>query len=129
MFVNMLHGFSVDGAERRTQRSMTFDERLKRVAQRCHIGFRFYLDSGSDVVSHAFRRELLEEPESLLSIREWEAVGLRRFVDESGCRMRMYQLEAARRNLRDALTADEIRHRQEHAELRLDAVRQLNCDQ
>src|SRR6185436_7601726 len=107
---------------------MTIDERLKRASQRRTIRFRLYLDSGSDVVSDAFRCELLEEPERLLSIRELEGVGL---LDESGLsnRRQLDQLEATRGNLRDALTADEFRHRQEHAELCLDAVRQLNRKQ
>src|SRR6185369_5313859 len=124
----MLHGFSVDGAERRTQRSMTFDERLERAPQRRFIRFCLYLDSGSDVVSDAFRRELLEEPERLLSIREREGVAL---LDESGLvsRPQLDQLEATRGNLRNAVAADEFRHREEHAELRLDVVRQLNRKQ
>src|SRR5262245_56116184 len=75
--VNMLHGFSLDGTEGRTQRSVTFDERLKRASESSLIRFRLYPDSGSNVVSHAFRRELLEEPESLLSIGKWEGVRVR----------------------------------------------------
>src|SRR5689334_9516173 len=98
---------------------MTIDERLKSAPQLSVIGFCPYLDSGSDVVSHAFRRELLEEPERLLAIRQRKGV---RFLSESGLRKRR-RLEATRRNLRDALTADEFRHRQEHAELCFDTVR------
>src|ERR1041385_6696013 len=74
VFVNMLHGSPQHGTEGRAQRSMTFDERLKYASQGSPIGFRFYPERGSNVVSHAFRRELLEEPESLLSLRQRKRV-------------------------------------------------------
>src|SRR5215468_7775617 len=75
LLVNMLHGFSLHGTEGRAQRSMTFNERVKSAPQGSLIRFRFYPERGSDVVSHAFRRELLEKPESLLSVRQWEHIG------------------------------------------------------
>src|SRR5678816_877993 len=102
MCIRDRHGSSLYRAEGCTQCSMTIHERLKRESQRRHIRFHLYLDSGSDVVSHAFRCELLEKPESLLSIREREGIGL---LDKSGLssRRRLDQLETTRRNLRDAL--------------------------
>src|SRR5689334_17262374 len=108
---------------------MAFDERLKRTAQGQSIGFGFYPERGSDVVSRAFRRELLEKPESLLSVRQRECGFTHRgsFGNLRRRRRRFNQLEAARGDLCDALTTDGVRHRQEHTKLRLDAVRQLNC--
>src|SRR5262245_58224432 len=112
----MLHGSALHGTESRAQRSMTLDERLKRAPQRRLVRFRLYPERGSNVVSHAFRRELLEEPKSLLSMREREHVGSRGFLFKSGLSnlrcgaRRLDHLEAARGNLRDALTADEFGH-------------------
>src|SRR5215204_573460 len=131
-FVNMLHGPALHGAEGRAQRGVTFDERLKRTPQGNLIRFRFYPERRSDVISHAFRCELLEEPESLLSVRQRKRV---RFLYERGwtnrrCGTRRFdQIETAHGHLSDALTADEFRHREEHAEMRLDAVGQLNSNQ
>src|SRR5689334_7718287 len=120
----MLHSSSLHGSEGRPQCSMTIDERLKRALQGWLIGSRLNLERRSDVVSHAFRRKLLKEPEGLLSVRERERL-LDRVSTTCGSgwyNRRLDQLEAARRNLREALPADDFSHRHAHAELRLDAV-------
>src|ERR1051326_5150785 len=95
---------------------MTFDERLKRTPQGGAIDFCFYPERGSDVVSRAFRRELLKKPESLLSVRQRERgfIHCASIENLTGRTRRLKQLEAARSNLRDGLTADELSHRQEH---------------
>src|SRR5215213_1731995 len=73
-FVNMLHGPALHGTESRAQCGVTFDERLKRASQSDLIRFRFYPQRRSDVISHPFRCELLEEPKSLLSVRQRKRV-------------------------------------------------------
>src|SRR4026207_2252453 len=60
-FVNVLHGYALHGNEGRAQRGMTFNQRLKRAPQSSLVRFRPYPERRSDVVSHALRRELLEE--------------------------------------------------------------------
>src|SRR5215213_1731996 len=50
-------------------------------------------------------------------------------VRETAETRRFDQIDTADGHLSDALTADEFRHREEHARMRLDAVGQLNSNQ
>src|SRR5579864_3814372 len=72
LIADSLHRTAIHGHERGSQAAMAVQQCLKRLLQGGHINSGPNPDSLRHVVGSALRRQLMEKPQTLLAIREWE---------------------------------------------------------